>query len=39
MRYLALTEKDRQEMLKAIGISDIDQLYDAVLLEGSPVDL
>lgn len=30
MRYLALTEKDRQEMLKAIGISNIDQLYDAV---------
>lgn len=30
MRYLALTEKDRQEMLKAIGVSSVDQLYDAV---------
>ncbi len=30
MRYLALTEKDRQEMLAAIGVSNIDQLYDAV---------
>jgi glycine dehydrogenase subunit 1 len=30
MRYLALTEKDRQEMLKAIGVSNVDQLYDAV---------
>ena len=30
MRYLALTEKDRQEMLKAIGISSVDELYDAV---------
>lgn len=30
MRYLALTEKDRQEMLKAIGVSKIDDLYDAV---------
>ena len=30
MRYLALTEKDRQEMLKAIGVSSIDNLYDAV---------
>jgi glycine dehydrogenase subunit 1 len=30
MRYLALTENDRQEMLKAIGVSKIDQLYDAV---------
>lgn len=30
MRYLALTEKDRQEMLAAIGVSSIDQLYDAV---------
>ena len=35
MRYLALTLKDREEMLKTIGlksdgISTIDQLYDAV---------
>jgi glycine dehydrogenase subunit 1 len=30
MRYLALTEKDRSEMLQAIGVSKIDQLYDAV---------
>ncbi len=30
MRYLALTEKDRQEMLATIGISKIDALYDAV---------
>jgi glycine dehydrogenase subunit 1 len=33
MRYLALTEKDRQEMLKAIGISSVDELYDAVPAE------
>ena len=30
MRYLALTEKDRKEMLADIGVSSIDQLYDAV---------
>lgn len=30
MRYLALTQNDRQEMLKAIGVSNVDQLYDAV---------
>ncbi|MBU6140999.1 MAG: aminomethyl-transferring glycine dehydrogenase subunit GcvPA [Proteobacteria bacterium] len=30
MRYLALTNKDRAEMLAAIGVSSIDQLYDAV---------
>ncbi len=30
MRYLALTENDRKEMLKAIGISSVDELYDAV---------
>lgn len=30
MRYLALTLKDREEMLKAIGVSNIDALYDAV---------
>ena len=30
MRYLALTEKDRKDMLSAIGVSSIDQLYDAV---------
>ena len=33
MRYLALTLKDREEMLKAIGVSTIDQLYDAVPAE------
>ena len=30
MRYLALTENDRKEMLSDIGISNIDELYDAV---------
>lgn len=30
MRYLALTENDRKEMLKDIGISKIDELYDSV---------
>ncbi len=30
MRYLALTENDRKEMLQTIGVSSIDQLYDAV---------
>lgn len=30
MRYLALTEKDRAEMLKAIGVSSVDELYDSV---------
>lgn len=30
MRYLALTENDRQEMLKTIGASSVDELYDAV---------
>jgi len=30
MRYLALTPADRDEMLKTIGASSIDQLYDAV---------
>ncbi len=30
MRYLALTEKDRKEMLAAIGVSSVDQLYDSV---------
>jgi glycine dehydrogenase subunit 1 len=33
MRYLALTIKDRQEMLKAIGVSKIDQLFDTVPTE------
>ena len=33
MRYLALTQKDRQEMLAQIGVSSIDQLYDAVPAE------
>lgn len=30
MRYLALTEKDRAEMLKAIGVSSVNDLYDSV---------
>ncbi len=30
MRYLALTENDRQEMMKNIGISNVDELYDTV---------
>ncbi len=30
MRYLALTLQDREEMLKAIGVSSVDELYDAV---------
>jgi glycine dehydrogenase subunit 1 len=30
MRYLALTKNDRQQMLKEIGVENIDQLYDAV---------
>ncbi len=33
MRYLALTQFDRAEMLKAIGVSSVDQLYDAVPAE------
>ena len=30
MRYLALTQFDRAEMLKAIGVSSVDELFDAV---------
>lgn len=30
MRYLALTKTDREEMLKAIGVKSVDDLYDAV---------
>ena len=30
MRYLALTSADRAEMLKAIGVSSVNELYDAV---------
>lgn len=33
MRYLALSKKDRKEMLETIGISSVDELYDAVLPE------
>ncbi len=33
MRYLALTQSDRKEMLAAIGASNIDQLYDSVPAE------
>jgi len=41
MRYLALTENDRKEMLAAIGVSSVDQLYDAVpseLLLKKPIE-
>lgn len=30
MRYLALTNDDREKMLQEIGVSDLNQLYDAV---------
>lgn len=30
MRYLALTQADRAEMLKEIGVEKVDQLFDAV---------
>jgi glycine dehydrogenase subunit 1 len=30
MRYLALTKQDRQDMLDAIGVKTVDDLYDAV---------
>lgn len=30
MRYLALTESDRQQMLKQVGLSDINQLFEVV---------
>lgn len=30
MRYLALTIKDREEMLKTAGVSNIDQFFDTV---------
>lgn len=30
MRYLALTPKDREEMLKVIGVQNVDELFDAV---------
>jgi len=30
MRYLALTPKDREEMLKVIGVKNVDELFDAV---------
>ncbi|MES2677196.1 MAG: aminomethyl-transferring glycine dehydrogenase subunit GcvPA [Pseudomonadota bacterium] len=33
MRYLALTKQDHDEMLKAIGVSSVDNLYDAVPLD------
>ena len=33
MRYLALTLKDRQEMLASIGVSKIDQIFDTVPAE------
>lgn len=30
MRYLALNRKDRQEMLKVIGVENVDDLFDSV---------
>ena len=30
MRYLALTENDRNSMLAEIGVSSVNDLYDAV---------
>ncbi len=30
MRYLALTKQDRESMLKTIGVTSVDDLYDAV---------
>lgn len=30
MRYLALTPKDRKEMLEEIGVDNVDELFDAV---------
>ncbi len=30
MRYLALTEKDKKDMMQDIGISSVNELYDAV---------
>ena len=33
MRYLALTQFDRAEMLKTIGVSSVDELFDAVPAE------
>lgn len=33
MRYLALTKQDHNEMLKAIGVSSVNDLYDAVPLD------
>ncbi|MBU6338882.1 MAG: aminomethyl-transferring glycine dehydrogenase subunit GcvPA [Rickettsiales bacterium] len=41
MRYLALTPKDREEMLKVIGVKNVDELFDAVpsqFLLKKPVD-
>ena len=42
MRYLPLTDTDRREMLAAIGVSSVDELYrdvpSGVLLD-KPVDL
>lgn len=41
MRYLALTSLDREEMLKSLGVSSIDDLYDAVpseFLLKKPID-
>ena len=41
MRYLALTKQDRESMLKAIGVTSVDDLYDAVPKEAllkKPID-
>jgi glycine dehydrogenase subunit 1 len=42
MRYLPLTDSDRQEMLAAIGVADVEALYKDVakdVLLDAPVDL
>lgn len=41
MRYLALTNQERKEMLEAIGVNNINDLFDAVpsdLLLNKPID-
>ena len=41
MRYLALTKADREEMLKAIGVNSVNELYDAVpkdVLRDQPIE-
>ena len=41
MRYLALTQQDRQDMLSEIGVKSVDELYDTVpnnLLLKEPIE-